>query len=328
MEMVLATGNFTGSQRDAPPDDVVVADRSMVKVFDLARRLAKTPTTVLILGETGVGKEIVAERLHRWSPRAAAPFVRLNCASLPEALLESELFGYEQGAFTGAARRKVGYFEAASGGTLLLDEIGELTPSMQVKLLRVLESQRLKRLGSTEDVVVDVRLVCATHRNLAAACDAGTFRQDLFYRISTVTIDMPPLRERPVEIALLAQLFVRQFAAREGVAAPRLHPDALAALGAHGWPGNVRELRNAVEHAFVLRDRGLILAEHLPKTVVAGAAEQPAMRDRIEQVERANIEAALAASSGNRTHAAARLGISRRALIYKIAKYGLGDPQK
>ncbi len=309
-------------------DGIVVADPAMQKVFRLARRLGQTPTTVLILGETGSGKEVVAEQIHRWSPRVDGPFVRLNCASLSETLLESELFGHEKGAFTGADRRKIGYIEAANGGTLLLDEIGELPLQTQVKLLRVLETKCVARLGGTKEVPVDVRFVCATHRNLKGEVSAGRFREDLYYRISTFTLQVPPLRERPAEITLLADLFAAHFAKKMDAKPPVLSLDAQQVLHKFHWPGNVRELRNAVEHAVVLAEEGTVLPEHLPDAVrhpseKLSIENARAIKEQFMEVEKKNIEAALAAEGQNQTRAAKRLGITRRMLIYKMGKLGI-----
>ena len=309
------------------PQGVTVADPAMMKVFRVAKRVAKTDTTVLVIGETGVGKEVLAEQLHRHSQRGAKPYVRLNCASLPETLLSSELFGHEKGAFTGADRRKIGYFEAANGGTLLLDEIGELSLTMQVKLLRVLENRTVLRLGATEEVAVDVRVICATHRDLQKDVRDGRFREDLYYRVSAFTLQVPPLRDRPAEIALLAELFARQLAERMNTAPPSLSDAAIAALTSHRWPGNVRELRNAVEHAFVMRDGDMIEIDHLPVSIQTPEqasstdARGSTVKDKLEQIERASILKALADTGGNQTRAAKNLGMSRRALIYKMAKY-------
>jgi two-component system, NtrC family, response regulator AtoC len=317
-------------RRPAPPapEGVVVADPAMVKVFHLVRKVAPTPTTVMILGETGVGKEVVTEQIHRHSPRAKQPFVRLSCGSLPETLLESELFGHEKGAFTGADRRKIGYLEAAHGGTLFLDEVGEIPLSMQAKLLRVLETRKLNRVGGTDEISVDVRIVSATHRDLVAESRTGRFREDLYFRLSAFVIQVPPLRERPAEIALLAELFARQFSERIGAPPPVIAPDAAAALRRHRWPGNVRELRNAIEHAVVLvEDDGVLRAEHLPESMLkddsSGRPSAGAMREHLATVESKAIEEALEAEGGNQTRAAKRLGISRRALLYKIDKYNL-----
>ena len=312
---------------------IVVADEAMVRVFELVRKVAAAPTTVLIQGETGVGKEVVAEQIHRQSPRAKAPFVRLNCGSLPETLLESELFGHERGAFTGAEQRKIGYLEAADGGTLFLDEMGELALAMQAKLLRVLESRRFMRVGGREEIAVDVRIIVATNRDLPTEVKAGRFREDLYFRLSAFVIEVPPLRERPIEVTLLAELFLRQFAQQNGVAPPTLAPDAAAALASHRWPGNVRELRNAIERAVVLREGANIRLEDLPDairrtaaTAPAGATASGAMRDELADLEQRRIEEAMASEGGNQTRAAKRLGISRRALIYKLEKYGLKPP--
>jgi transcriptional regulator with PAS, ATPase and Fis domain len=300
----------------------------MVQVFNLARKLAAVQTTVLILGETGVGKEVIAEQVHRWSPRADCPFVRLNCASLPETLLESELFGHERGAFTGADRRKIGYMEAAQGGTLFLDEIGELPQTVQVKLLNVLENREVRRLGGTQEHPIDVRVISATHRDLQAEVAAGRFREDLYYRLSAFTLNVPPLRERQAEVALLAEMFARESSRRAGRPPPLLESQAVALLSRHHWPGNVRELRNAMEHAVVLAEQGRIGVEHLPESLrrpepSAPVATAGTVKDKIAHLERRSIEEALAAEGGNQTRAAKRLGLSRRALIYKIEKYGL-----
>ncbi|WP_437786796.1 sigma 54-interacting transcriptional regulator [Sorangium sp. So ce1097] len=327
-----------------PGAGFVVADEAMVKVFQVVQRLARAQTTVLVLGETGAGKEVVSEQIHRASPRAGGPFVQLSCAALPETLLESELFGHEKAAFTGADRRKIGYFEAAQGGTLLLDEVGELPLAMQAKLLRVLETRRMARIGGTQEIELDVRVVCATHRDLQAEVAAGRFRQDLYYRISTFVLRVPPLRERRAEVALLAHRFAHQIAARMGEPAPRFAPAAMQVLEAHAWPGNLRELRNAVEHAVVLAEGGVIEVEHLPASVAGGdaaplsagaplgagspvsagaPAEGGPMPARLAELEKKSIEEALAAEGNNQTRAAKRLGISRRALLYKLDKYNL-----
>jgi DNA-binding NtrC family response regulator len=303
---------------------IVVADPGMVEVFRVARRLAAMPTTVLVLGETGVGKEVVAEQIHRWSSRAAGPFVRLNCAALPATLLESELFGHERGAFTGADQRKVGYFETARGGTLFLDEVGELTLESQVKLLTVLESRRLRRLGGREDITVDVRVIAATNRDLEQEVLARRFREDLYYRLNAFKLEVPPLRERKVEIALLAELFARAFARNAGVPVAVIGPSASAQLASYSWPGNVRELRNAIEHAVVLAD-GHIGVEHLPQSLRAQGERvaDSVLDSRLADVERRSIVDALAQAGGNQSRAARNLGISRSALIHRMKKHGL-----
>jgi len=289
---------------------------------------------VLIIGETGVGKERIAEAVQRASARADQPFVRLHLGALPDSLVESELFGHERGAFTGADRRHRGYFEAASGGTLLLDEVGELPPSTQAKLLRVLESGKIARLGSTDEIAVDVRIIAATNRDLAAEARAGRFREDLFFRLAAFRIDVPPLRKRPAEIPLLASLFAREMARAVGRPSGGITPAALAALGRHAWPGNVRELKHVVEAALVLASPGAVDVQHLPEAVRAPAAPVPAeaaadskpipaLNQSVDRLEHDAIVAALNACAGNQTRAAAELGISRRTLIYKMKKHGI-----
>jgi transcriptional regulator with PAS, ATPase and Fis domain len=335
-EIVIAQSAGGAPMASPEVDDasIVIADPAMQKVHQIASRLALTQTTVLILGETGVGKEVIAETIHRGSARKTGPFVRLTCASLPETLLESELFGHERGAFTNAVDRKIGYLEAAHTGTLFLDEIGEMSLATQVKLLAALESRTIARLGGRQEIAVDVRIICATNKNLRDEVNRGRFREDLFYRINTFTLEVPPLRERKAEILLLAELFARRFSRLMNVAHRSIEQDARSALLEHSWPGNVRELRNAIEHAVVLSDRGSIHASHLPPTVLqppdadprakgaTGGASGP-LKDQVFDVEKKSIEEALAAENGNQTRAAKRLGISRRALIYKLEKYGL-----
>ncbi len=315
--------------------DIVVGDSQMARVYELVRKVADHPITVLVVGETGTGKEVIASAIHAASRRCDGPLVRLNCASMPETLLESELFGHEKGAFTGADRKKLGYFEAAHGGTLFLDEIGEMTPALQAKLLRVLEQRRITRVGGTDEIEVDVRVICATHRDLEAESRAGTFRADLFFRISAFTIFVPALRDRPAEIELLAQHFIRQCAEKTRQRIPALSPAAAIALRRHAWPGNVRELRNAIERALVLHSAGVIGVEDLPDSIREGRAAMPAaappltlggMRDQIADMERATIAAVLEACGGSQTEAAKQLGISRRTLIYRMEKHGLKPP--
>ena len=305
---------------------VVVSDPAMAQVFENVRRVAPMETTVLLLGETGVGKEVVAEQIHRQGPRASGPFVRLNCGSLPESLLEAELFGHERGAFTGADKRKAGYFETASGGTLFLDEIGELGPSMQTRLLRVLEDGKFMRVGGREEIASDLRVVAATNRDLERDVRTGRFRQDLYFRLSTIIIRLPALRERPSEIELFAELFARKFGGQMKRPQIRIAADAMAMLRGHDWPGNVRELRNAIEHAVVLAEDGIVSAQRLPDSVRGEhqvAATSGGMRGQVADIERRAIEDALEAEDGNQTRAARRLGISRRALLYKLDKYDL-----
>jgi DNA-binding NtrC family response regulator len=323
-----------GNDADAEggPDLQVIADPAMANVYELCRRVAAMPLSVLITGETGVGKERIAEAIQRASPRAAQPFVRLHVGALPETLVESELFGHERGAFTGADRRHRGYFEAASGGTLLLDEIGELPLPVQAKLLRVLESGKVIRLGSTDEIPVDVRVIAATNRDLAGEARAGRFREDLYFRLAGFRIDVPPLRQRQAEIPLLAALFARETARAASRPPVAVTPPALAALARYAWPGNIRELKHVVQAAMVMAGPGDVGVEHLPPGVrdaAPASAAAPvtsggeALPASVERLERETIVKALNACAGNQTRAAAELGISRRTLLYKMKKLGI-----
>ncbi len=316
---------------EVKPGQPIVLDPAMRRVYTLVDRIADTAMTCLILGETGVGKELVAEAIHTRSARRDKPLIKLNCAALPETLLESELFGYERGAFTGAERRKVGFFEAADGGTLFLDEIGEMPLALQAKLLRVLERKVITRVGGTTEVATNARLIAATHRDLESEVRAGRFRQDLMFRIGGFTLVVPPLRDRAAEIVPLAEHFARSAAAEQGRPPPLFAESARDALSGYAWPGNVRELRNAIERALVLCGDTIESAD-LPEKLrdaaqrvrpVATAAD---MRGHLAEVERAAIVAALETEGQNQTRAARRLGLSRRALIYKMEKYGLKPP--
>jgi len=329
----LRTGRTTRESGALPAlgDQPIVLDPAMRRVYTLVERIADTPMTILILGETGVGKEGVAEAIHRKSSRRDKPLIKLNCAALPETLLESELFGYEKGAFTGADKRKIGFFEAADGGTLFLDEIGEMPLSLQAKLLRVLERKVITRVGGTTEIATSARVVAATHRDLEGEVRAGRFRQDLMFRIGGFTIVVPPLRDRPTEVLPLAEHFARLTAAEQGRGAPSLADDARDALSAYAWPGNVRELKNAIERALVLCGEQITAADLPEKLRDAGQRMRPVapaadMRGHLAEVERAAIVAALEADDQNQTRAARRLGLSRRALIYKMEKYGLKPP--
>ncbi|MCC6554389.1 MAG: sigma-54-dependent Fis family transcriptional regulator, partial [Polyangiaceae bacterium] len=304
---------------------------------------------VLLLGETGVGKEVLAREIHRSSRRAAGPFLAFNCAALPASLLEGELFGHERGAFTGAAQGKPGLLEAASGGTVLLDEVGELDEAAQVKLLRALAESEVLRLGGRAPRRIDVRFIAATHRDLEADAERGRFRPDLLYRLNTMTLTLPPLRDRPAEIEPLAASFLaRACAALDRSPAPSLSAEARAMLRRHRWPGNVRELRNAMERAAVLCGGDEVRPEHLPARIAsteAGAAppreapppapgartllvEPPDERLGPEELERRRISDALDQCAGNQTRAAMMLGISRRTLLKKLDMYGLPRPRK
>jgi DNA-binding NtrC family response regulator len=309
---------------------------TMRKLHALVDRIAIGTISVLILGETGVGKEVLAETIHRRSARAAAPLLRLNCAALTETLLESELFGHDKGAFTGATQSKPGLLESAHGGTVFLDEIGELPLATQVKLLRVLESREVMRVGALRPKPIDVRFIAATHRDLEAQIDAGLFREDLYFRLNGMTLEIPPLRERRDEIDALAAQFAAAVARSLGRSAPELSSAALDRLRAHVWPGNIRELRNCIERAVLLVEAGRIEADHVavgmrrargssPPPIAATAAEP---RLRAGAVEREQIIAALASAAGNQKIAAQLLQISRRTLINKLDLLGIGRPRK
>jgi DNA-binding NtrC family response regulator len=309
-------------------DEIVVASASMRALYDLVDRIARTNLSVLLAGETGVGKEVVARAIHERSARRDRPMRFLDCGALPPTLLESALFGHERGAFTGADQRFPGAIEQADGGTLVLDEVGELSPAAQAALLRVLESRRLFRLGGSREVAVDVRLIASTHRDLGAMCEAGTFRRDLHYRLDGVTLVVPSLRDRPEEIVPLAEAFARRAAADNGLPCPLLGPDARRLLERHGWPGNVRELRNAIERAAVLRRSGLITAADLPPALrecadVAPRSAAASLRAMLLEVERDAIVQALTAEDGNQTRAARALGLPRRTLVHKLRALGI-----
>lgn len=284
-------------------------------------QVAPSKATVLLQGETGTGKELAAQLIHQNSPRARAAFIAVHCAALPSNLLESELFGYEKGAFTGATERRTGRFEAADGGTLFLDEIGEIDLPTQVKLLRFLETKTLERLGSIKPITVDVRLVAATHRDLYARVKAGLFREDLFYRLSIVPVTLPSLKERGEDIILLLKHYLTLFAKDNAVAVPTLTPEAAVALEAYPWPGNIRELKNLCENLVILQAGRAIRLADLPKALTQSAElPAPATLSR-EANEKALIRKALLETEGNRTAAAVLLGISRRTLHRKLQEF-------
>ena len=301
-------------------------------LIQLIERVAPTDATVLITGETGSGKDMVAKLIHARSPRRSRPFVVVECAALQESLLQSELFGHERGAFTGADRAKPGLFEVAHGGTILLDEIGEVSQATQVKLLRVLDTSTFRHVGGTAEVRVDVRVLAATNRDLPAMVRQGLFREDLFYRLSTITLKTPPLRERPTDVDLLAEHFVAMLNDRFGCR-KRIGAEALELLRRHDWPGNVRELQHAVEAAMIVCEGSEILPEHLPLAPRAPAVPSAAAPSRppsgdarlptLEELEREHIESALRATDGHRGNAAKILGISERNLYRKLREYGL-----
>ncbi len=294
----------------------------MQAVRTLVSKVAPTNSTVLILGETGTGKELVARAVHRQSSRAEAPFVPVNCGALPENLIESELFGHRKGSFTGASDHRVGLFEVADGGSLFLDEIGELPKAMQAKLLRVLESGEIRRVGENKATTIDVRIICATHRDLPEMVAAGGFREDLMYRINTFEIYLPPLRERLSDIPELANHLLMRFRPTTRPESAQITNETIEALRAHVWPGNVRELANVIEHATILCDDGPITPEHLPQRFNArklvGAARQRPGPQSLRQIEIEAIYAALERHSGSKPKAAEELGISLKTLYNKL----------
>jgi DNA-binding NtrC family response regulator len=313
-------------------ENIVGESPAMKEIFEIVQQVAPTRTTILITGESGTGKELVAKAIHQLSPRAKLPFVTVHCAALAPTLLESELFGHEKGAFTGAHERRVGRFEQAQGGTLFLDEIGEIDATIQVKLLRFLGERTFERVGSNKTLTADVRLVTATNKNLAELVQAGKFREDLFFRLHVVDIHLPPLRERAGDIPLLAQNFLREFAQENGKPVNDFTADALEALMNHSWPGNVRELRAAIEHAVVLCRGERISVRDLPPSARGGtigrAAETHLLRRNdltVKEAEKQLIMRALKETDGNRTAAAKKIGMSRRTFHRKLHTYHLED---
>ncbi len=317
-----------------------VADHDMVgdspairQVLDTVSRVAAADSTVHIFGESGTGKELVARAIHRTSKRRGAPFIKVNCGALAESLLESELFGHEKGAFTSAIKRKLGRFELADGGTIFLDEIGDVTPGIQLKLLRVLQEREFERVGGEETIKVDVRVVSATNKDLKAMVDAGEFREDLFYRLHIVPLVLPPLRDRTEDVAPLARHFLAKLRDRTGSPASDFTPDALDALARYPWPGNVRELENAVEQTLVFCDHDPIQLSDLPHHI-SGAPPRNhlpipegdrALPDILEDLERQLILRAFEEAKGVKTECARLLGVKTSALYYKLEKYGIGQ---
>jgi two-component system response regulator AtoC len=301
------------------------------EVLDLAARVAPYPTTVLITGESGTGKEAIARAVHAASPRRDLSFVAVNCGAIPENLLESELFGHEKGAFTGAERAREGLFAEADGGTLFLDEIGEMPASLQVKLLRALQERRVRPVGGAQERSIDVRVIAATSRDLVAEVEEGRFRDDLFYRVNVVHLHLPALRTRPEDIALLAEHFLQHHARRLQIQTETLPRELIPVLARYSWPGNVRELENVLERALVLSG-GTLEAQHLPPHVVSAAPlfqvpvtdDDLSVKRRLPALERELIARALERTRGNRTRAAEMLELSTRALSYKVQEYGLG----
>jgi transcriptional regulator with PAS, ATPase and Fis domain len=332
--MVQAPFDSLSADADRPSSNgsIVIGDQTMAGIYQLAERVAKSTINVLLLGETGVGKDVLARRIHKTSQRSDKPYLPLNCGALSEQLLESELFGHERGSFTGAVETKQGLLEAASGGTVFLDEVGELPMAVQVKLLRVLEERQVRRVGGIKSRPFDIRFIAATNRDLTRAIDEGGFRADLFYRLNGISLLIPPLRQRRGEIEELAEKFVADAASRSEAAAPRISAEALGWLKAHDWPGNIRELQNTMERAVLLcqgpeitmDDLATATASPTPGGASAGAA--PVAAD--ENPERQRIIDALEKCAGNQTRAAKLLGISRNTLLARLDAYNIPRPRK
>jgi DNA-binding NtrC family response regulator len=316
-----------GKRYEAP--GIVAQSARMQEVLGMVDRVAQTNSTVLLCGESGVGKDLIARAIHQRSKRSHGPLVKINSTAIPETLLESELFGYEKGAFTGAAGSKPGKFEMADGGTLFLDEIGDVPPQVQVKLLRVLQEREFERLGSTRTVKVDVRLVAATNRDLRAALEEGTFREDLYYRLNVVPINIPPLRDHKEDIPALAQAFLHRFAESSGKAITGISPAAMERLARFHWPGNVRELENVIERAVALSNGPVIEAADvmLDEPVQKAPEASGFLPDgaTLEQWEDQMIQEAMRRAEGNKSQAARLLGLSRNALRYRLSKLGIPD---
>ena len=320
-------------------ESIIGKSAAMQQVFKTIMKVAKSQATILIRGESGTGKELVARAIHYNSPRGNGPMVEISCAAFPETLLESELFGYEKGAFTGADSRKKGRFEIAHGGTIFLDEIGDVSASVQTKLLRVLQEKEINRLGSNDAIKVDVRVITATNRDLELALNNGLFREDLYYRLNVIPVLLPPLRERHEDIPLLIDHFIKRYSKMNNKAVLGIAPEALEFCISYHWPGNVRELENAIENAVVLGEGEEVLPEHLPVTVTMrkAASDMEAQanandfflasgasyREKMEAAEKLVLEEAIQRADGNKSEAAKQLGISLRTMRYKIQKYKL-----
>lgn len=305
-------------QQPAAAHGLLGKSRNMQEVFNAIQRVAPNTATVLISGESGTGKELVARAIHYASPRAAAPFVPINCGAIPHELFESELFGHMKGAFTGATESRAGFFQTADGGTVFLDEISEMEPAMQVKLLRVLEDKQVYMVGATRPLKVDIRIIVATNKDLLSLVKKGAFREDLYFRLSIMTIAAPPLRERAEDIPLLAQHFAVRFAGEFGKPLPRFSVKALEALKNYEWPGNVRELENAIQRLVLMSDTGIIDVIHLPPNMRFSIALHSGLNRTLAEVESEHIRNVLASTGGNKTRAAEILGIDRKTLRQKL----------
>jgi Nif-specific regulatory protein len=313
------------------PANIIGNSKEMQVVYDLIAQVSKSDATVLIHGESGTGKELVAHAIHYNSPRAAKPIIKVNCAALPETILESELFGHEKGAFTGALQQRKGRFELANGGTIFLDEVGDFSPATQIKLLRVLQEREFERVGGTTPIKADVRVIAATNKSLEELIEKGTFRQDLYYRLNVFPIHIPPLRERRADILLLADFFVEKYSKANFKNIRRISTPAIDMLTAYHWPGNVRELENVIERAVLLSDDNVIHGHQLPPTLqtaeASGTTRPETLDEILENVEREYLLDALKSSRGNMAKAAGALGITERIMGLRVKKYGI-DPRR
>ena len=307
--------------QESPIQGIITSDSGMLKICRSVERVAPSDATVALLGESGTGKELFAKALHQMSPRASKKFVAINCAAIPENLLESELFGYERGAFTGANKQTRGKIEFADGGTFFLDEVGDLPMSLQAKILRFLQERVLERIGGREEIAVDVRIVCATHQNLKKLIEEGRFREDLFYRLSEIVFTIPPLRDRPGDAVLLAQALMRKFSLQQGRSLVGFKEDALEAIEAYAWPGNVREMENFIKRAVIMAEGSQISVEDL--SLSATAKEPVNLREVRDDAERRAIIKVLSRVDGNMLRAAELLGVSRPTLYDLINRHNL-----
>jgi DNA-binding NtrC family response regulator len=339
---ILKVNQYLSQDNEDSGQELLGQSSALNDLRQLVRKVARTQATVLIQGESGTGKELVARALYRESPRANAPFIKLNCAAIPENLIESEFFGHEKGAFTGALNKREGRFELAHGGTILLDEISEISPNVQAKLLRVLQERELERVGGNRTIKVDVRVIATTNRNLEQSVEKKEFRQDLFFRLNVVPIAVPPLRERREDVPYLAEEFMRRFGRKHGVHIRRFSEEALKVLSTHNWPGNVRELQNVVERAVILcNESGVLEPEHLgmakPAAVISSPVQGQSQNAHVNagpdgnvpslaEIEKRHILATLDHCKGNRTHAAKLLGVSIRTLRNKLHEYNGTQP--
>jgi Nif-specific regulatory protein len=313
------------------PSNIIGSSTAMQTVYDLIAQVSKSSTTVLIRGESGVGKELVAHAIHYNSIRAPKPFIKVNCAALPETVLESELFGHEKGAFTGAIATRKGRFELAHGGTIFLDEIGDLSAATQIRLLRVLQEKEFERVGGTHTIKADVRVIAATNRNLDQLVGEETFRQDLYYRLDVFPIHIPPLRERKSDILLLADFFAERYSRANHKDVRRISTPAIDMLMSYHWPGNVRELENCIERAVLLSQDDVIHGHHLPPTLqtaeASGTVHEGTLKEALDNVERELILEALKQSRGNKAKAARKLGMTERLIGLRVRKHGI-DPKR